>query len=171
MKIETELKFPPEHEYFMTRMRRKRTDRRVLYGKWSRYQIREKAVTTAFSYFTDDWMLLRYGDLYFPENAISTPQELSKIGFRRAHCAQYPTHRFPKSDLTREYLKSYVNTTIMHQRSLAAMDAIEWRDPNIFYRKDPETPYIDYINYFFETRCRNHAIKIELDMDKIPRKL
>ena len=103
MKIETELKFPPEHEYFMTRLRRKRTDRRVLYGKWSRYQIREKAITTTFSYFTDDWMLLRYGDLYFPENAISTQQELSKIGFRRAHYAQYPTRRFPKSDLTRRH--------------------------------------------------------------------
>ena len=162
----TEKELSPEHITFMTHLGRKRSDRRVLYGKWSRYQIREKAIPTAFSYFTDDWILLRHDDLYFPEDTFTNQTEILKIGFRRALHAHYPTHRFPKAD--HHDLKARVNTTIMYQRSLAAMDDLEWREPNIFYRSDPETPYIDYINYFFETRCRQHAIKIELDLDKIP---
>ena len=62
---ETEQKSSPEHESFMTRLRRKQTDRRVLYGKWYRYQINEKAIPTAISYFTDDWVLVRHGDVFF----------------------------------------------------------------------------------------------------------
>ena len=56
----------------MTQLRRERTDRRVLYGKWSRYQIRKNAIQTAFSYFDDDWVLLRHNVLRFPEKCFQS---------------------------------------------------------------------------------------------------
>ena len=164
---ETEQEFSPEHIAFMTQLRRERTDRRVLYGKWSRYQIRKNAIQTAFSYFDDDWVLLRHNVLRFPENAFNQQREIVNTGFRRALHARYPTHRFPKTKQN-SHLKAHVNTTIMYQRPLAAIDDIQWREPNIFYQKDKDNPHYAYINFFFETRCRKHAIKIELDLNKIP---
>ena len=159
----------PEYLTFMTRLRRKRNDRRMLYGRWSRYQIRKGAIVSpsVTPHESEDWVLVRYGDLWFPSNAFTARREILKIGFRRALHARYPTHRFPKTGLMWRWLKGEVDTSRSYQRPLAAMDGIQWGKPYISRRSDPETPYMDYSVYFSMTHCGQHAIKLELDSDKV----
>ena len=136
--------------HWLTQLKRARHDRRVTFGIWARYQDRRgKAINFGLD-FGLDWVFLKHGYMRFPERMDLTQNELLEIGERRALNCKHPAHKH-----------------IPESRVIRLADAnIEWDAWKAFYRKDRETTYVSYIVCFKESKCGEHLIKVELDLDK-----